>query len=96
VDDPNIGIATLENSRPHIVAINGASQAAPVVTLPDSQFHIVDAEGGRLRAIPGIEDLFTRCAQTGKMLHESGLAGWARPARRLDLHGYRHFAGLPV
>ena len=92
--DPDRSVATLEQARATLVAVNGASEAAPVHTVPASCIKVVEKDdGAAIRTIPGIEELFVQCAERGQMLHESGGANWTVPARGKDLSGYDHFAG---
>ena len=87
-------VATLAMARAHLVAVNGASQAAPVRAVPPQFLDILPSgEGGRLTAIVGIEDLFQACAERRRLPHEAGLAGWTTPGGLLDLTGYTFFAG---
>jgi predicted dehydrogenase len=87
-------IATLEVARAHTVAVNGASEASDVRTVPDRFVpETPSREGHTLRSIPGIETVLAQCAADGQMLHESGLVPWSTPAGMKDLHDYRHFAG---
>lgn len=89
-------VATLEVARAHLLAVNGASEACAVSTVPDSAIRQVASatpDGGRLYAIPGIEEAFARCAAEGKMLHESHAFPWTKPAGLRDLRGYTHFRG---
>lgn len=85
--------ATLENSRNQLVAVNGASEATAVVTIPDEFKRPVETETGSCQAVYGIESLFRLCARRGTMLHASGHFEWSRPAGHRDLRGYRHFSG---
>lgn len=91
--DEEIGLATLEMARAHLVAVNGASQAAPIVSLLADALIPTPRDGDIIHAIRGIESIFESCARDGRMIHESTLADWSRPARHLDLRGYNHFAG---
>jgi predicted dehydrogenase len=86
-------VATLEVARAPVVAINGASEAAPVVQIsPAHRKNLID-HGSTLRTIEGIEAAFARCAAAGQMPHESGQCPWSSPAGKRDLRGYKHFAG---
>jgi len=92
--DPTRAVATLEQARATLVAVNGVTEAAPVHTVPAAHVRIVDgADGSVTRTIPGIAGLFDRCVRRGQMLHEVGEAEWSVPALAKDLTGYRHFAG---
>lgn len=93
IDDPDAAISTLESARCHTVAINGASEATPVISVPESAINQVKVGAGHVRAIEGIEDVIHACASEGQMLHESGVLGFTQPAGTLDLRGYDHFAG---
>jgi len=87
-------VAHLETCRPHTVAICGASQAAPVRTVPERFVRRVECNRGDTAcAIAGIEDAFATCTARRLMLHESRLVPWSEEPRRLDLAGYSHFAG---
>jgi predicted dehydrogenase len=92
--DLSCQIATLETARQHVLVINGASQAAAIYDVPAAD---IDAhprgDGVVLRAIKGIESLLAQCAAEGKLPHELGTSRWTRPAAKLDLRGYTHFAG---
>jgi len=93
-NDDHIGLATLEVARAHLVAVNAASQAAPIVPLSeDALTPTKSSEGGMIYAITGIESIFEQCARRQVMLHDSGLVDWARPASTLEVVGYNHFAG---
>ncbi len=95
IKNPDIALATLESSRAQTVAINGASQASAVTTIPTDAWREQDlfGRGGVVRAIAGIEDAFRHCSAMGQLLHESGRLPWTQPAGSLDLRGYKHFAG---
>jgi len=86
-------VSTLEVARTHQVVVNGASEATPVMDILADLVDILPQEDGLLRAIPGIEELFTHCAQAQCLPHESGLAAWTAPAGKLDLRGYDCFRG---
>jgi predicted dehydrogenase len=94
VPDPSRAVATLEVARAPLVAVNGASEAAPVWTIPATgQEVLTAADGATTVTVPGIADYLAHCAAEGCMLHESGRSDWTRPAGEADLTGYRHFAG---
>jgi len=87
-------VATLAVARAHLIAVNGASEAAPVRDIPPPFLQTLpSAEGGRLTAISGVEDLFQACAERQRLPHEMGLAGWAAPGGARDLRGYAFFSG---
>jgi predicted dehydrogenase len=87
-------VATLEIARAHLVAVNGASEAAPARDVPASAVEIwPSAEDGELRTIAGIEDLFQQCAIEQRLPHETGLADWTSPPGKRDLRGYDYFSG---
>jgi len=92
--DPSRAVATLEVARAPLVAVNGASEAAPVRPIPASRQEVLtSADGATTVTVPGIAELLAFCAAEGCMLHESGRADWTGPAGECDLAGYRHFAG---
>jgi len=94
VPDPSRAVATLEVARAPLVAVNGASEASPVRTIPASQLEVLTAaDGATTVTVPGITELLAHCAAEGCLLHESGRADWTGPAGECDLTGYRHFAG---
>ncbi len=86
-------VATLQTARVHTLIVNGASDAAAVVTIPSSEYEEFEVKNGRQRAIPDVEAAFDRCAASGKMLHESGEFSWTQPGGKCDLRGYHHFRG---
>ena len=86
-------VATLEVARAHTVVVNGASQAAPVRPVPPQYIEAVGDGGGQVQTIPGLHEAFRYCGEQNVMLHDSGRLGFTRPAGRLDLAGYDHFAG---
>jgi predicted dehydrogenase len=91
-DAPSGG--TLEMARAHVVAINGASQAAAVHDVPGDLHTLVPAkDGSPVRAVRDITQTLRRCVRERKLLHESNLAPWSRPAQRIDLGGYKQFTG---
>jgi len=93
IEDNDTAVATLETARCHTVAVNGASEATPVVGVPASAIEPTRIGAGSVRAIAGIEEVFLECAAQGTMLHESGRLAFTQPAGALDLTGYDHFAG---
>jgi hypothetical protein len=87
-------VATLEGSRAHLVAINGASEVAPVHDVPAKAMECVNPESGAsVYAIVGIEEAFVKCGRERRMLHESGRMPWSFPAGRRELRNYRRFRG---
>lgn len=91
--DLEVALATLEVARAQLAAVNGASEASPIHSLASDLTRQIATPDGKLTAIPGIEAAFETCVRQNRMLHESGLVNWSRPAGRRDLRGYRHFAG---
>ncbi|MCX5661679.1 MAG: Gfo/Idh/MocA family oxidoreductase [Planctomycetota bacterium] len=92
-DDPAIGAATLEVARAQTVAVNGASEASAITSVPASATKIVDAQGNKLRTIPGIEDAFAASVERHTILHRTGLLPWTVKPGQRDLRGYKHFSG---
>jgi predicted dehydrogenase len=89
-------VSTLDAARMHVIATNGASQAAAVQTLGSNVYAVQSSEGaGSARFIPGIEQLFLRCAARGQMIHESGEVDWSVPAGAMSLEGYPQFVACP-
>jgi hypothetical protein len=86
--------ATLEMARAHVVAVNAASEAAPVIDVPvDYVDAIPSADGTMLRSIREIVPALQSALADQVLLHETGLANWARPAGVKRIDDYRHFAG---
>jgi predicted dehydrogenase len=86
--------SSLEMARAHVVAVNAASQAAPVLDVPPDYVQTTVADDGApLRTIKGIVPALRACVADGCLLHETGLAPWAQPSRGLHINGYRHFPG---
>ena len=87
-------VATLAVARAHLLAVNGASEAATVHDIPPQFLDILPSgEDGRLTAISGIEGLFQACAERRCLPHETGLADWTVPGGARDLRGYSSFSG---
>jgi predicted dehydrogenase len=84
---------TLEMARAHTVAINAASEIAPIVQLPGDVVQTVESEKGPLRIIPGIELAMKASIEAGRMLHESRRVAWSQPAQDVLVHDYRSFKG---
>lgn len=93
IEDHDATIATLESARCHTIVVNGASAATPVYPVPAEATVEAPLNGGTVRAIRGIEDVFFKCADRRMMLHESGLLPFTQAPGSLDLRGYDHFAG---
>jgi predicted dehydrogenase len=91
--NPEIPLASLEVARAHAVAICGASEASPVITIPRDAWNTIEYAKAPLRVIPGIGAAFEECSRRHKLLHETGLYRWTHPAGRKDLRGYNHFNG---
>jgi predicted dehydrogenase len=94
--DPSAGAlgATLEMSRAHVVAINVASEAAPVVDVPSQHVqHIHDSEDNVVRTIDQIVAAVKASAERKCMLHETGMLPWARTAHTKHVGHYAHFNG---
>lgn len=89
-----MAVSTLESARAHTLVVNGASEAAPVAALPESEIERVTGDQGEVyHTIPDVARTFERCAASGTMLDESGAYAFTRPGESLDLRGYDHFAG---
>lgn len=86
-------LSTLESARSHTVAINAASEAIPVLTVPADAMRVITTPHGKQTAIAGIEAALLDCVATNRMLHETGLLKWTHRAGRKDTAGYSHFAG---
>lgn len=90
-------LSTLEAARAHVVATNGASQAALVRTLPEEFIGgYISPDGDPGRFIPGIEHAMLACVEQQQMLHESSLVPWSVPPGQLSLLGYSQFTGCPL
>jgi len=86
--------SSLEMARAHVVAVNAASEAAPVIDVPMEYIQRTTAhDGANLNAILGIVPALRACVAEDCLLHETGLAPWAQPTRTLAINGYHHFAG---
>jgi len=91
-DETRIG-CTLENARAHVLLVNAASEATPIVPVPAAHIEHFEDQGQKGVAISGIESAILHCAETGQMLHESGLLPFTRPPGSLDVRQYRKFDG---
>jgi len=85
--------STLETARAQVLLVNAASEATPIMPVPAEHIERFENQGERGVAITGIEPAIAHCAETGRMLHESGLLPFTRPAGCLDVRQYRQFAG---
>jgi predicted dehydrogenase len=85
---------TLEMARAHTVAVNAASQAARIVNIPREFIEpAVDERGAPLMTVRGLVEALHAGTRDGRMLHETGLVPWSRPASDIDARGYSHFEG---
>jgi len=94
--DPQAPGGTLEMARAHVLATNVASQASPVVDIPQQYITLLREEivATPLRAVQGIEQAIQSSVRAGQMLHESGLLPWTVPPGVMDVPAdYAHFAG---
>jgi hypothetical protein len=86
--------ATLEMSRAHVVAVNVASEAAPVIEVPSEHVQpIHDSEDNVVRSIDGIVAALKASVERKCMLHETGMLPWAHRAYAKDVGNYSHFRG---
>jgi predicted dehydrogenase len=86
--------ATLETARAHVVAVNAASEATPIVDVPvDYVDALPSADQTMLRTIREIGPAMQSALADQVLLHETGLASWTRPAGLKRIDAYRHFAG---
>jgi hypothetical protein len=86
--------ATLEMSLAQVMAVNAASESAPVIDVPREFVHPVhDSEDNIVRTIRNIVPALEACAQRGCLIHETGLAPWAHAPKPFALKDYRHFRG---
>jgi hypothetical protein len=86
--------AALETARAHVVAVNAASEAAPVRDVPPGFLEeCIADDDAPLRAIRQIVPAMTRMIDRGCLLDGTGLAPWAQPAAPMPINGYAHFSG---
>ena len=86
--------ATLEMSRAHAVAVNVASEAAPVLDVPAEYVRPVhDSEDNVVRTIDGLTAAMRSSVEKKCMLHETGMLPWAQRAYTKDAQHYVHFRG---
>jgi hypothetical protein len=89
--------ASLETARQHVLAVNAASEVAPVHEVHPSDIRIsAAADGWPLRSIDGVVPAMVACFERGSLLHETGLARWSKPAMSMEINGYDHFRGPHV
>jgi predicted dehydrogenase len=95
---PDVPVGTLEMARAHLVAVNGASEAARVHEIEPRHIESRSTRDGEavLRFVTGIESVIKQCAAHARLPHESGLAPWAKPPGQKDLRGYNRFAGPKI
>jgi predicted dehydrogenase len=87
-------VATLESTRPHLMAINGASEVCCIRDVPGKFVERVHDNGAAMHGIIAIEESLVKCAREGRMLHESGRVPWSCAPRCCDLRNYRRFRGV--
>jgi len=86
--------ATLEMARAHVVAVNAASEAAPVVTVPTSHVEIIPGpDQTPLRAIRDIVSALNTCTAEQCLLNQTGRVPWSYVSEPKTINGYAHFAG---
>ena len=87
--------STLEMARAHVVAVNAASEAAPVFDVPPQYVQELRApDGATIRVIRHIVEAMRACiAGDCASLLQTGLAPWAQPQSRGAVNGYAHFVG---
>jgi hypothetical protein len=86
--------STLEMARAHIVAVNAASEAAPVIDVaPDCIQVVPSADQSNIQAIRDVVPVMKSLMARRCLLHDSRLASWSHPAGRMTINGYSHFAG---
>ena len=86
--------STLEMARAHVVAVNAASEAAPVYDVPDDYVRSLPAaDGTTIRVIRQIVEAMRACISGDCSLLQTGLAPWAQPPVRSAVNGYTHFTG---
>lgn len=93
IRDEHSTMCTLEIARAQSLIVSAANECAAIHDVPRSFFDELRTSEDCIRAISGIESIFEQCADRSELLHESGLAPWSRPASKLDVTEYRHFAG---
>ena len=75
--------STLEMARAHVVAVNAASEAAPVVDVPAQYIKSIPApDGTKMHVIDDIVEAMRVCVSGECSLEQTGLAPWARPPVR--------------
>jgi predicted dehydrogenase len=90
---PALG-STLEMARAHVVAVNAASEHAPIADVPEEFVDTIStADQSLLRAIRDIVPALESCTRGQCLLHETGRAPWSYPPARKAINGYKHFAG---
>jgi hypothetical protein len=86
--------STLEMARAHVVAVNAASEIAPIADVPDAFIDVIPTpDQAVLRAIRDIVAALEACTLKQCLLNESGRAPWSYPPARKSVNGYVHFAG---
>jgi predicted dehydrogenase len=86
--------ATLESARAHVVAVNVASEAAPIYDVPEEFVETVPArDHASIRVIRDIVPAMQECVARKCMLHETGRFPWSRVAGTRHINGYHHFSG---
>jgi len=86
--------STLEMARAHVIAVNAASEVAPIADVPDEFVDVIPTPDQTvLRAIRNIVAALESCTVKECLLNETGHAPWSYPPVRTSINGYAHFAG---
>ncbi|HYO10595.1 MAG TPA: Gfo/Idh/MocA family oxidoreductase [Tepidisphaeraceae bacterium] len=86
--------SSLEAARVHVVSVNAASEAAPVVDVPPSFIDVgPSSDNALLRSIRNIVPAMQLAVSKKCLLGELAVAPWTAPAGVLPINGYSHFAG---
>jgi len=94
-NEPERPLASLENIRSHLLMVNAAFDASDIHDIAHEHLDIGRQGESTHPIIRGLEDTFHRCAAGGMMISE-GSTAWAKPSGKIELAGYRDFAGTRI
>ena len=91
--DSTLG-STLEMARAHVVAVNAASEAAPVADVPAAFVDVgTGPDHAPLRAIRNVVPAMQLATNRKCLLHELDTNAWTVRAGTKHINGYSHFGG---
>jgi predicted dehydrogenase len=89
-------VCGLEAALGQTLAVDGMQDAAQgIAGFPKELVRFEPSPSGGRRWVEGLDDVFARCYEEGKLPSEIG-APWGRASGRIDLRGYRRYPSRPA